>query len=332
MYFFIPRTLACFLIKLCSSAFVYLFVNNSQTTWSHLLYEQRWNVFVAARAGRGGMPWPRLPSSLVSNQGAGTVSRRPRSPNRRKTKPGITTKLSFYTQLRTRIRFSALDLPYAIDPRCFPSLLVASRAMLFICSNGGLETALPCPISSVVFLLSPGFSMLLLQKWGLSKERGASLRYYQQYNRHIREDGPHGVSHSVRRTYPSALPPPQADPPREEEEEEAADGRIIKKARNKINPTPIEDRNWGGWQVNSANNNVSLSIKPNEGCPSVLGDRIWGFWGLRDCQMESSVITQVQKEDVQVSPKTGEIGCCLHPKYSQYSLLCVLFSYKWLVR
>lgn len=129
--------------------------------------EQRWNVFAAERAGRGGMPWPRPSSSPPSNQRAATVSRRPRSPNRRKTKPRITTKLVFYTQLGTGTRFLASKSAPAADSRRFPSLFTAFRAMLFIYSKGGLETALPCPISSVVFLPSPGFSMLLVQKWGL---------------------------------------------------------------------------------------------------------------------------------------------------------------------
>lgn len=131
-----------------------------------LVQQQRWNVFAAERAGLGGMPWPR-PSSRPTNQVAETVSRRPRSPNRRKTKPRITTKLVFYILVRVRIHFFAPKPTLVTDIRCFSSLFQAFWAMLFICSKGGLETAIPCPISSVVFLLSPGFSMLLVQKWGL---------------------------------------------------------------------------------------------------------------------------------------------------------------------
>lgn len=110
---------------------------------------------------------------VLSNRRAGTVSRHPLSAVRGKTKPRITPKPAFHRQISAGIRFSVSDFTFRSDRRGFSSLFGPARAVLFICSKGELETGLPCPISSVVFLLSPGFSMLLVQKW---RQRGAARR------------------------------------------------------------------------------------------------------------------------------------------------------------
>lgn len=80
-----------------------------------------------------------------TNQRVATVLRRPRSPNRRKTKPSLTTILPFNTELlSTESLYVSLRVPVT-DPRPLLSAREAVPPMLFICSKGGLETVGPFP-------------------------------------------------------------------------------------------------------------------------------------------------------------------------------------------
>lgn len=105
------------------------------------------------------------PHSWASNRVAETVSRRPRSPKPRKTKHRRRAKQIFSTQLQPGIRPVACELGPDSLTRQVSSRSGVFPLLLFICSKGGLETDLSCPISSVVFLHSPGFSMLLVREW-----------------------------------------------------------------------------------------------------------------------------------------------------------------------
>lgn len=111
-------------------------------------------------------PWEecldRAPSTWAPNHIAETVSRRPRSPKPRKTKTRSGAKWLFNVEKHPGIRFTAAGPYLATKSERFSSRSRVLPAVLFICSKGGLETGLPCPISSVVFLLLPGFSMLLV--------------------------------------------------------------------------------------------------------------------------------------------------------------------------
>lgn len=101
----------------------------------------------------GGMPRPRPLSSRASNHVAEPVSRRPRSPKRRKTKRRRGAKVPFNGRTRPGIRFDASEPDIAADCRRFSAFCRLFPAVLFMCSKGRLETVVPCPISSVVFLL-----------------------------------------------------------------------------------------------------------------------------------------------------------------------------------
>lgn len=137
------------------------------------MYEERWNVCSLCGARR---LWPR-PLFIWTNQRAETVSTRPQRPIRGKTKPRITSKLTFHSEPPPQSAFLAQTLhAHSIAAAFRRSLWASGRCCLSVVRGGGLETAIACPISSLVFLLSPGFSMLLLKVRTAPPRHGGAVR------------------------------------------------------------------------------------------------------------------------------------------------------------
>lgn len=132
----------------------------------------------ACRTGRNALATP--PSQRASNPRTETVSRRPRSPNRRKTKHQLTTKLTFYTKLRTGIKSFCIETDSSDR---FWAFFVALWSLLGRCClsvvRGGLKppSLAPFPRLFSFSRLDSPCCCCKSEDFAATRWRGATRRY-----------------------------------------------------------------------------------------------------------------------------------------------------------